>query len=68
MSRIGKNPVEVTADINVSVNGNVITFAKGKNSVDLDTKGNVGFVVDGDNSLFVGFFEIFIDQIDVTFV
>ena len=47
MSRIGKNPVEVTADINVSVNGNVITFAKGKNSVDLDTKGNVGFAVDG---------------------
>jgi large subunit ribosomal protein L6 len=47
MSRIGKNPVEFAADINVSTNGNVITFAKGKNSVDLDTKGNVGFSVDG---------------------
>ena len=43
MSRIGKLPVVVAADINVSVNENVITFAKGKNSVDLDTKGNVGF-------------------------
>jgi large subunit ribosomal protein L6 len=47
MSRIGKNPVEFAADINVSTNGNVITFAKGKNSVDLDTKGNVGFSVEG---------------------
>jgi large subunit ribosomal protein L6 len=47
MSRIGKKPVEFAADINVSVNGNVITFAKGKNSVDLDTKGNVGISVEG---------------------
>lgn len=47
MSRIGKNPVEFAADINVSTNGNVITFAKGNNSVDLDTKGNVNFSVDG---------------------
>jgi large subunit ribosomal protein L6 len=43
MSRIGKKPVEFAADITVSVNGNVISFAKGKNSVDLDTKGNVTF-------------------------
>jgi large subunit ribosomal protein L6 len=47
MSRIGKNPVEFAADINVSTNGDVITFAKGKNSVDLDTKGNVSFSVEG---------------------
>ncbi len=47
MSRIGKLPVEFAADIKVSSNGNVITFAKGKNSVDLDTKGNVDFKVDG---------------------
>jgi large subunit ribosomal protein L6 len=47
MSRIGKNPVEFASDINVSSNGNVITFAKGKNSVDLDTKGNVDFKIDG---------------------
>jgi len=45
MSRIGKKPVKFT-DINVSSNGNVITFAKGKNSVDLDTKGNVTFAID----------------------
>jgi large subunit ribosomal protein L6 len=47
MSRIGKLPVEFAADINVSANGNVITFAKGKNSVDLDTKGNVSFNLEG---------------------
>jgi large subunit ribosomal protein L6 len=47
MSRIGKLPVEFGADITVSTNGDVITFAKGKNSVDLDTKGNVDFSIDG---------------------
>lgn len=47
MSRIGKKPVEFAADVKVSSNGNVITFAKGKNSVDLDTKGNVDFSVEG---------------------
>lgn len=47
MSRIGKLPVEFAQDIKVSANGNVITFAKGKNSVDLDTKGNVAFTLDG---------------------
>jgi len=47
MSRIGKLPVEFGADIKVSSNGNVITFVKGKNSVDLDTKGNVEFSIDG---------------------
>ncbi|QOY51760.1 50S ribosomal protein L6 [Candidatus Sulfurimonas baltica] len=47
MSRIGKLPVEFAADIKVSSNENVITFAKGKNSVDLDTKGNVDFAIDG---------------------
>ena len=47
MSRIGKLPVEFAADIKVSSNGNVISFAKGKNSVDLDTKGNVAFTIDG---------------------
>jgi len=47
MSRIGKLPVDFGADIKVSSNGDVITFAKGKNSVDLDTKGNVDFTIDG---------------------
>ncbi len=47
MSRIGKLPVDFGADIKVSTDGNVISFAKGKNSVDLDTKGNVDFSVEG---------------------
>lgn len=47
MSRIGKNPVNFGSDITVTTNGNVITFAKGKTSVDLDTKGNVEFSVEG---------------------
>ncbi|MFT5659803.1 MAG: large subunit ribosomal protein L6 [Sulfurimonas sp.] len=47
MSRIGKKPVEFAADIKVSSNGDILTFAKGKNSVDLDTKGNVDFKIDG---------------------
>jgi len=52
MSRIGKLPVEFAADVNVSSNGNVITFAKGKNSVDLDTKGNVSFALEGNTLTF----------------
>jgi len=47
MSRIGKLPVDFGADIKVTVDGNVITFTKGKTSVDLDTKGNVEFSVEG---------------------
>ncbi len=47
MSRIGKLPVDFGADIKVSSNGDVISFAKGKNSVDLDTKGNVDFTIEG---------------------
>ena len=52
MSRIGKLPVEFASDIKVSSNGNVITFAKGKNSVDLDTKGNVAFTLEGNTLTF----------------
>jgi len=52
MSRIGKKPVEFASDITVSSNGNVITFAKGKNSVDLDTKGNVDFSIEGNTLTF----------------
>jgi len=52
MSRIGKLPVEFAADVKVSSNGNVITFAKGKNSVDLDTKGNVAFTLEGNTLTF----------------
>ena len=47
MSRIGKKPVDFGADVKVSTKGDVITFNAGKNSVDLDTKGNVDFSVEG---------------------
>jgi len=47
MSRIGKNPVEFPADIKVTAEGNVITFTKGNKSMDLDTKGNVDFKIEG---------------------
>lgn len=52
MSRIGKKPVEFAQDITVSANGDVISFAKGKISVDLDTKGNVDFAIDGNTLTF----------------
>jgi len=52
MSRIGKAPVEFAADITVSTNGNVITFTKGKKTMDLDTKGNVEFSVEGNTLTF----------------
>jgi large subunit ribosomal protein L6 len=50
MSRIGKNPVSVPADIKVSVENGVVTFTKGKITENVDTKGNVG-VSFADNTL-----------------
>jgi large subunit ribosomal protein L6 len=47
MSRIGKQPVECPKDITVSVDGNVVTFTKGKVTRTLDTQGNVGINLDG---------------------
>jgi len=47
MSRIGKNPVEFPADVKVTAEGSVITFTKGNKSMDLDTKGNVDFKIEG---------------------
>lgn len=52
MSRIGKLPVEFPKDINVSVDGAVITFKKGKNERTLDTKGNVEINVEGNTLTF----------------
>ena len=46
MSRIGKNPVELK-DVTAKVTDGVITFTKGKESLVLDTKGNVGINVEG---------------------
>ncbi len=42
MSRIGKKPIAIPADVKVTLNGTVVTFEKGKLKQDLDTKGNVG--------------------------
>jgi large subunit ribosomal protein L6 len=50
MSRIGKQPVEIPSDVNVSIDGAVITFVKGKDSKELDTQGNVSFEIQ-DNKL-----------------
>ncbi len=52
MSRIGKLPVNFASDIKVSVNGDVITFVKGKNTMDLDTKGNIDFALEGNTISF----------------
>jgi len=43
MSRIGKKPVSVPSEIKVAINGDEITFEKGKIKEVLDTKGNVDF-------------------------
>jgi len=52
MSRIGKLPVEFGGDIKVTTEGNVITFTKGKVSMELDTKGNVAFSLEGNTLTF----------------
>lgn len=52
MSRIGKLPVEAPADVKISVDGDVISFEKGKETRTLDTKGNVGIAIDGQTLTF----------------
>ncbi len=43
MSRIGKLPISIPEGIDVKIDGDVITFSKGKLTQVLDTKGNVNF-------------------------
>jgi len=52
MSRIGKNPVVVPAEIKVSVDGAIVTFVKGNDTRTLDTKGNVIVELDGQTLVF----------------
>ncbi len=52
MSRIGKLPIEAPADIKISIDGDVISFEKGKATRTLDTNGNVGMAVDGQTLTF----------------
>ena len=53
MSRIGKNPVTIPAEVNVSVDKNVIVFKKGSVQKELDTKGNVEVKVQSDKIVFI---------------
>ena len=50
MSRIGKNPISIPNDVKVSIDGTVITFAKGNVTQILDTRGNCGVALE-DNAL-----------------
>ncbi|MFH0708602.1 MAG: 50S ribosomal protein L6 [Pseudomonadota bacterium] len=50
MSRIGKLPVSIPADVNVTLDGAVITFVKGDTTHTLDTRGNCGVAFE-DNAL-----------------
>jgi len=50
MSRIGKLPVSIPADVNVTLDGAVITFVKGDTTHTLDTRGNCGVALE-DNAL-----------------
>ena len=52
MSRIGKQPVVIPAEIKVSLEDTVVVFKKGSVQKDLDTKGNVDVKVDGDQIVF----------------
>jgi large subunit ribosomal protein L6 len=52
MSRIGKAPVAFPADVNVTADGDVITFKKGNSTRTLDTKGNVDFTIEGNTLTF----------------
>ena len=52
MSRIGKNPVAIPAEISVSVDGNVVVFKKGSVQKELDTKGNVEVKVENGQIVF----------------
>ena len=53
MSRIGKQPVAVPNEINVSVNGTVVVFKKGNVQKELDTKGNVEVKVEDNQVVFL---------------
>ena len=52
MSRIGKKPVTIPSGVDVKANGDIITFKSGKESLDLDTKSNVLFTIEGDTLTF----------------
>ena len=52
MSRIGKQPVAIPSDIQVSLEGSKLIFKKGNVSKELDTKDNVIVKVEDNNLVF----------------
>ena len=50
MSRIGKLPISIPADVKATLDGTVLTFSKGATTQTLDTLGNCGVVLE-DNTL-----------------
>lgn len=53
MSRIGKQPVAVSSEINVSLDGTVLVFKKGSVQKNLDTRGNVDVNIESNQIVFV---------------
>lgn len=53
MSRIGKQPIEIPAGIEVKGEGNIITFKKGNIIQTLDTKGHVDYKIEGKQLIFM---------------
>jgi large subunit ribosomal protein L6 len=52
MSRIGKQPINIPSGFEVKLDGSKIIVAKGKNSKELDTLGNVDVKVEDNNIVF----------------
>ena len=52
MSRVGKKPVVIPADMKVEVNGKLITFSRGKKSATLDTQDNVSVKFENNSLIF----------------
>jgi large subunit ribosomal protein L6 len=52
MSRVGKQPVAIPSGVDVAVDGDCITFAKGKDKKVLDTKGNVAVAIEDGKLVF----------------
>ncbi|OHD79718.1 MAG: 50S ribosomal protein L6 [Sulfuricurvum sp. RIFCSPHIGHO2_02_FULL_43_9] len=50
MSRIGKLPISIPADVTATLDGTLLTFTKGTTTQTLDTLGNCGVVLE-DNTL-----------------
>lgn len=53
MSRIGKQPIDIPAGIEVKGEGNIITFKKGNLIQTLDTKGYVDYKIEGKQLIFI---------------